>query len=229
MRIIILAVTVFFLLPMLSPARNYSAQTGRFMTMDTYESDKQDPQSLHKYLYAHADPVNKTDPSVKAVYKVKYKSSFPLIDHRVIVGDTGTNYSSSCYLLEFWGNDGIWPVPHSKYDFVKWAKWNYSVIPRPAMDEVNDLIAKAGSGKLVETVKTSFDVDQFLNQQASTLNHVKGIWVMIDNDCGTGANEWLYYSQMEQFARHPVFVPTSIIYHNYIDSVAISVTGFGGF
>jgi hypothetical protein len=31
--------------------------------MDTYEGADQDPLSLHKYLYAEADPVNDTDPS----------------------------------------------------------------------------------------------------------------------------------------------------------------------
>jgi hypothetical protein len=33
------------------------------MTMDTYEGNYQDPQSLHKYLYCRADPVNGTDPT----------------------------------------------------------------------------------------------------------------------------------------------------------------------
>jgi len=44
-------------------ARYYQPQTGRFWTMDTFEGNRQDPLSLHKYLYCHADPVNMTDPS----------------------------------------------------------------------------------------------------------------------------------------------------------------------
>jgi len=31
--------------------------------MDSYEGSQSDPLSLHKYLYAHADPINRIDPS----------------------------------------------------------------------------------------------------------------------------------------------------------------------
>jgi RHS repeat-associated protein len=44
-------------------ARYLDPSSGRFMTMDTYEGSQHDPASLHKYLYAHADPVNNLDPS----------------------------------------------------------------------------------------------------------------------------------------------------------------------
>ena len=37
--------------------------TGRFTTMDSFEGHNDDPLSLHKYLYAHANPVNGTDPT----------------------------------------------------------------------------------------------------------------------------------------------------------------------
>jgi RHS repeat-associated protein len=37
--------------------------TARFWTMDTHEGSPSDPLSLHKYLYAHADAVNRIDPS----------------------------------------------------------------------------------------------------------------------------------------------------------------------
>jgi RHS repeat-associated protein len=43
--------------------RYMNPQSGRFQTMDSFEGVIQDPLSLHKYLYAHADPVNKLDPS----------------------------------------------------------------------------------------------------------------------------------------------------------------------
>src|SRR5262249_41055754 len=36
---------------------------GRFWTMDTNEGDPQAPPSLHKYLYAGADPIDRVDPS----------------------------------------------------------------------------------------------------------------------------------------------------------------------
>jgi RHS repeat-associated protein len=44
-------------------ARYYQPATGRFWTMDSYQGDKQDPPSLHKYLYCQADPVDNSDPS----------------------------------------------------------------------------------------------------------------------------------------------------------------------
>jgi len=43
--------------------RDYRPDIGRFMTQDTYAGNMYDPQSLHKYLYCHANPVNAIDPS----------------------------------------------------------------------------------------------------------------------------------------------------------------------
>lgn len=36
---------------------------GRFQTMDSFEGNKQAPQTLHKYTYSQANPVNRVDPS----------------------------------------------------------------------------------------------------------------------------------------------------------------------
>ena len=44
-------------------ARWYQPQHGRFNAVDTYAGDLYTPQSLHKYGYAHANPVNGIDPS----------------------------------------------------------------------------------------------------------------------------------------------------------------------
>ncbi|HMG75196.1 MAG TPA: PKD domain-containing protein [Pyrinomonadaceae bacterium] len=46
-------------------ARYLNPAAGRFLSMDSFEGDLADPISLHKYLYANADPVDKTDPSGK--------------------------------------------------------------------------------------------------------------------------------------------------------------------
>ena len=44
-------------------ARYYDPSIGRLLRDDPFGGDLNDPVSLHKYLYTHADPVNLTDPS----------------------------------------------------------------------------------------------------------------------------------------------------------------------
>jgi len=44
-------------------ARYYDPLNGRFNQTDPFPGNNQDPQSLHKYLYCHANPVNGIDPS----------------------------------------------------------------------------------------------------------------------------------------------------------------------
>jgi RHS repeat-associated protein len=46
-------------------ARFYDALTGRFNGLDSFAGNMQDPQSLHKYLYTHDDPIAGTDPTGK--------------------------------------------------------------------------------------------------------------------------------------------------------------------
>jgi hypothetical protein len=43
--------------------RYYDPATGRFNRLDPFFGNLNDPQSLHKYLYTHADPVNGIDPT----------------------------------------------------------------------------------------------------------------------------------------------------------------------
>jgi RHS repeat-associated protein len=44
-------------------ARYYDPATGRFNRLDPFFGNLNDPQSLHKYLYTHANPINGIDPS----------------------------------------------------------------------------------------------------------------------------------------------------------------------
>ena len=44
-------------------ARYYDPSNGRFNRLDPFAGNASDPQSLHKYLYAHANPVMNIDPS----------------------------------------------------------------------------------------------------------------------------------------------------------------------
>jgi RHS repeat-associated protein len=43
--------------------RWYNPSAGTFNRLDPFAGNFQDPQSLHKYLYTHGDPVNNIDPS----------------------------------------------------------------------------------------------------------------------------------------------------------------------
>jgi len=44
-------------------ARYYDLSTGRFNRLDPYFGKLADPQSLHKYLYVHGDPISGVDPT----------------------------------------------------------------------------------------------------------------------------------------------------------------------
>ncbi|MHC4867907.1 MAG: RHS repeat-associated core domain-containing protein [Planctomycetota bacterium] len=44
-------------------SRWYKPSSGRFNRLDEFAGNNFDPQSLHKYLYAHANPVGRADPS----------------------------------------------------------------------------------------------------------------------------------------------------------------------
>jgi RHS repeat-associated protein len=44
-------------------ARFYNPATGAFNRLDPFAGNREDPQSLHKYLYVHGDPVQGVDPT----------------------------------------------------------------------------------------------------------------------------------------------------------------------
>jgi RHS repeat-associated protein len=58
-------------------ARYYNMLTGRFETMDPFSGKISDPATLHRYVYASNDPVNRIDPSGKDVGEYGELSEFP--------------------------------------------------------------------------------------------------------------------------------------------------------
>jgi RHS repeat-associated protein len=89
-------------------ARYYDPTTGRFNRLDPFFGNLNDPQSLHKYLYTHADPVNGYDytglsmmTSVMSACSIgmKIAAAHPLITASILGGCIGllangvSNYS----------------------------------------------------------------------------------------------------------------------------------------
>jgi RHS repeat-associated protein len=60
-------------------ARFMNPAAGRFITMDTFEGSNSDPLTLHKYLYARANPVRNVDPSGRA----------SLVEEEIVIADAG--------------------------------------------------------------------------------------------------------------------------------------------
>jgi RHS repeat-associated protein len=60
-------------------ARYYDPLNGRFNQLDPYGGNTQDPQSLHKYLYVHNNPVNGIDPSGKQYTYVEQLSVMQVV------------------------------------------------------------------------------------------------------------------------------------------------------
>ena len=56
-------------------ARYYNPYTGRFLSRDPEDGNTRDPASLHKYLYADGDPVNRRDPMGRLAL-IEYSSMF---------------------------------------------------------------------------------------------------------------------------------------------------------
>jgi RHS repeat-associated protein len=87
-------------------ARYLNVSTGRFHTMDTFEGVTTDPVTLHKYLYANANPISYIDPSgnlslgetamVGAI--VGILSKLAVVSYKGIIG--GKNYTTGGILYE---------------------------------------------------------------------------------------------------------------------------------
>jgi RHS repeat-associated protein len=85
-------------------ARYLNTATGRFWSMDTFEGDSQSPLSLHRYLYASLDPIDRVDPS----------GQFDLGEFSISVAISGTlDAMSAAYIhqdqvgADFWNAVGL--------------------------------------------------------------------------------------------------------------------------
>jgi RHS repeat-associated protein len=66
-------------------ARWYNPLNGRFNRMDPFAGNTQDPQSLHKYLYCHANPINGIDPAGEEFFSISFSIVSTLIALAIIL------------------------------------------------------------------------------------------------------------------------------------------------
>lgn len=79
-------------------ARHYNPQLGRFMSRDPLGGRPRVPVSLHRYLYANADPVNNTDPT--GLFTLPEISLGQLISNTLKAIDTISKATSYCRALQ---------------------------------------------------------------------------------------------------------------------------------
>jgi RHS repeat-associated protein len=76
-------------------ARYYSQDRGRFMTMDPMPGKVTEPLSLHRYMFGHADPVNRTDPC-GTVAMAEYATITVNISLRQVAALAAIGYAVAC-------------------------------------------------------------------------------------------------------------------------------------
>jgi hypothetical protein len=65
----------------------WDPNVGRFWTMDAFPGNNSDPLSLHRYLYAHANPVNNVDASGNWPTRVKHVHQAAIDDELLFLPD----------------------------------------------------------------------------------------------------------------------------------------------
>ncbi len=84
-------------------ARYYDPSTGRFNSLDPFAGDSSDPLSLHKYTYAHNDPISFADPSGQFIFSVLAS----LLAHLGQVAEEATTGAAVIGILETGGRAGL--------------------------------------------------------------------------------------------------------------------------
>ena len=122
-------------------ARYYDQDNGRFNRLDPFDGNSEDPQSLHKYAYAHCDPVNGIDPSGE--FMIDLITTLSIVGSLSIVAIPHVSqiYNSLNTILNY--RDTIMLIAKSDMDIVnKFMIRNYII--SLAMSEFRTLFQAAG-------------------------------------------------------------------------------------
>ncbi|MDP0499536.1 MAG: Ig-like domain-containing protein [Verrucomicrobiota bacterium JB022] len=90
-------------------ARYLNPETGRFHTLDTYEGFRSDPQTLHKYLYAHGNPVMGVDPSGMFAQAYSLSSASVGLALLGVVALTYMLHMETAAISVPWPSINVWP------------------------------------------------------------------------------------------------------------------------
>ena len=93
-------------------ARWYDSLSGRFNRMDPYAGNNQDPQSLHKYLYAHCNPVMNIDPSGLSLASFSLATlkvfALSMVIGSVLYAGIGAATGAYFHIIQKQSFEGIW-------------------------------------------------------------------------------------------------------------------------
>ncbi len=84
-------------------ARYYNPLNGRFNKFDPYAGNTQDPQSLHKYLYVHNNPINAIDPSGLSLLSITIQMAVISSLMATLLPHVFRGYSAAKQILELTG------------------------------------------------------------------------------------------------------------------------------
>lgn len=124
--------------PIVYRARYYNPVTGRFMSRDPLEGTPLIPATLHKYLYADGDPVNRVDPKGKGALLefslIVYFGSqralavAPVIAAGTCVGIKAVDYVLTAYSIEEAARTPELEPPDAKDFFLQQAEKNCALL-----------------------------------------------------------------------------------------------------